>query len=197
MTRRMNHQLFRNSQRTQHVSIFKYQFIDDHTVWDFCPSLTEMGRSRYILLKIPPMQTDGLTDGHDQVSSRCVSRVRVEKKTKLRCVLTNPRNLPPSPTNLQPQQIKMPLTDSPAEQTSMHHVNEWPRVLKGATCLTIGLHNVRRLITAACSIFTLSLFPPFSSHSPVDSSRRYVRYNTNTKTPISNFTCLSMSSEQP
>jgi len=79
------------------------------------------------------MQTDGLTDGHDKVSSRCSSCVRAENKTNLRCVLTNPRNLPRSPTNLQPQQLKMSLTDSPAEQTSMHHINECPRVLKGAT----------------------------------------------------------------
>jgi hypothetical protein len=129
------------------------------------------------------MQTDGLADGHDKVSSRCASCVRAENKTKLRCILTNPCNLPPRPTNLLSQQLKMPLTDGTADINVSplppgvypiavdKYINISYRVAPCAerryVCLTIGLHNVRRLITAACSIFTLSFCPPFSSHIPV------------------------------
>jgi hypothetical protein len=89
MTRRMNHQLFRRptSYLTENTACFHlgYEFICDHTVWDFCSSLTKIGKSRYTLVKIPPMPTDGLTDGHDKVGSRCVSCVRAENKTKQNC----------------------------------------------------------------------------------------------------------------
>jgi hypothetical protein len=116
--------------------------------------------------KNPTHAEDGLADGHDKVSSRCASCVRDENKTKLRCILTNPCNLPHRPTNLLSQQLKMPLTDSTADM-NVSYQRVAPCAERCYVCLTIGLHNVRSLITAACSIFTLSFCPPFSSHIPV------------------------------